>query len=63
MCFLRYTSTDSAAAAVYALHGHFLGDMVLEVEVCQYDIRAGMPRGSASTCPSWRGTTRSTGKA
>eukprot|EP00969_Alexandrium_andersonii_P184142 8136294-Alexandrium_andersonii.AAC.1 len=39
MCFLRYTSTDSAAAAVYALHGHFLGEMDLEVEVCPYDDR------------------------
>eukprot|EP00969_Alexandrium_andersonii_P296954 13122387-Alexandrium_andersonii.AAC.1 len=39
MCLLRYDSTDSAAAAVHALHGHFLGEMDLEVEVCQYDIR------------------------
>eukprot|EP00969_Alexandrium_andersonii_P048110 2111883-Alexandrium_andersonii.AAC.1 len=39
MCFIGYDSEDSAAAAVYCLHGHFLGEMDLEVEVCQYDIR------------------------
>eukprot|EP00969_Alexandrium_andersonii_P307867 13608523-Alexandrium_andersonii.AAC.1 len=39
MCLTRYVHEDSAAAAVHGLHGHVRGEMDVEVEVCQFDVR------------------------